>query len=408
MRPKPKLPYWVYIVSLLVPLVGFAISTRGPNMLDHIGAEYDSIARAIVAGRGFSDPFEVESGPTAWMPPVLPILMAAGYWLADNDRMAVIAMFVGLQGIAIATTCLFVIRESIRIGRVGWGLLILSVGILVNFHTLFYFTHDHALLLLVSWVLFWIMTRWPSAPSGAIAVGCGVAGGIVALCSPVMAAAWAVWTAVSWRASIRSVAIAAFVSIAVISPWMIRNRVVLGRWVPIKSAGKFELWQSMCLDNDGVMDMFVMIQHPWGKDNEARRRYVELGEIAFIDTFDTETSEKFKTEPVDCLDRIANRFASATLFWEPLSANAIPQTLRVVRSIVFVFPFLAMFVILLRTDRTLAKQESAAIWIYAAVLVPYVLISYYDRYAAPLIGIKMLMVLYATASLPVSRRQPVP
>ncbi len=33
-------------------------------------------------------------------------------------------------------------------------------------------------------------------------------------------------------------------------------------------------------------------------------------------------------------------------------------------------------------------------WIYGAYLLPYVLISYYDRYAMPLLGMKMVLVVY--------------
>src|SRR6187399_1135408 len=43
----------------------------------HLGAEYFHVARALADGRGFSDPFGEATGPTAWMPPVFPMLLAA-------------------------------------------------------------------------------------------------------------------------------------------------------------------------------------------------------------------------------------------------------------------------------------------------------------------------------------------
>lgn len=42
---------------------------------------------------------------------------------------------------------------------------------------------------------------------------------------------------------------------------------------------------------------------------------------------------------------------------------------------------------------------AAAVAIYALVLLPYVLVSYYDRYAAPLVGMKMLIVAHALGLL---------
>ena len=49
---------------------------RNDLMTSHLGAEYLNIAQALRAGRGYADPFRAETGPTAWMPPVLPTILA--------------------------------------------------------------------------------------------------------------------------------------------------------------------------------------------------------------------------------------------------------------------------------------------------------------------------------------------
>lgn len=48
-----------------------------PFLHQHLGAEYYNIGRALADGRGFSDPFAESTGPTAWMPPLFPLLIAA-------------------------------------------------------------------------------------------------------------------------------------------------------------------------------------------------------------------------------------------------------------------------------------------------------------------------------------------
>jgi hypothetical protein len=83
------------------------------------------------------------------------------------------------------------------------------------------------------------------------------------------------------KARIKATVTAALVSILVVAPWTIRNRLVLKRWIPIKSNGMYELWQSQCLDQDGVLDSITLGQHPWGNDGEQRQQYARLGEIAF-------------------------------------------------------------------------------------------------------------------------------
>src|SRR5258708_21828049 len=42
----------------------------------HLGGESFNMARSMVAGEGFSHPFDQPTGPTAWQPPLLPILLA--------------------------------------------------------------------------------------------------------------------------------------------------------------------------------------------------------------------------------------------------------------------------------------------------------------------------------------------
>jgi hypothetical protein len=42
----------------------------------HMGGEYYMIAYAISKGKGFSNPFLAETGPTAWMPPLYCYLLA--------------------------------------------------------------------------------------------------------------------------------------------------------------------------------------------------------------------------------------------------------------------------------------------------------------------------------------------
>src|SRR5262245_20245919 len=74
------------------------------NMNKHLGAEYINIAQAMVNGEGFSNPFQAKTGPTAWMPPVLPTILAGLLWITDNDRDAVMAIVVFLQvNVLIAT-----------------------------------------------------------------------------------------------------------------------------------------------------------------------------------------------------------------------------------------------------------------------------------------------------------------
>lgn len=66
------------------------------------------------------------------------------------------------------------------------------------------------------------------------------------------------------------------------------------------------------------------------------------------------------------------------------------------KRLVFPLPYNALFVLLLFGRRPLKPPVYAAMMVYSFGLLPYVLISYYSRYATPLIAVKMLLVLFAT------------
>src|SRR5262249_11656265 len=67
------------------------------NQNRHLGAEYLNIARSLAAGRGYADPFGDATGPTAWMPPVLPLTLAGLLWANGGDLDEVTAWVVALQ-----------------------------------------------------------------------------------------------------------------------------------------------------------------------------------------------------------------------------------------------------------------------------------------------------------------------
>ena len=130
-------------------------SNPGPSLLishdmsETLGAEYNAIAIAIVKGRGFSDPFMVESGPTAWMPPILPYIIAVLYYLFSGDKSYVIFFLHTFQSISIYFAGFVFIRISRLFRPFGLGHVILPIGLLTEFQGLFQRLDDTWLILFV-------------------------------------------------------------------------------------------------------------------------------------------------------------------------------------------------------------------------------------------------------------------
>lgn len=216
------------------------------NMNRHLGAEYFNIARSIVRGQGFANPFPMPTGPTAWMPPLLPTLLAGLLWACDGDRDAVMTVVLFLQVVVLIGTGLLVLavtrRTTRRLGAVV-AAAVFFVALLSNFHQCFQVTHDSWLVLLaldlVIAGLCWLqpLHGWKTA------AGWGLIGGFCALINPVVAFAWGMSSVVLAfsRRPWSPLGIAVLIAGLTLAPWTIRNYRVFGRLIPVKSNLAYDL-----------------------------------------------------------------------------------------------------------------------------------------------------------------------
>ena len=103
--PQARMSLLLFVASLACQLF-FSYVARPPAMTvtwrQHLGGEYFNIAQAIVDGRGFSDLFGEATGPTAWMPPLFPAILAL-LLAVTNSRVVVAAVVVTLIHLSITT-----------------------------------------------------------------------------------------------------------------------------------------------------------------------------------------------------------------------------------------------------------------------------------------------------------------
>src|SRR6056297_3522600 len=90
--------------------------TYTPHRTDPLclGVECYNVAAAINRGRGFADPFVMETGPTAWVAPVLPIVFAVGLWVTDGSRTLVALLYFALQVAVLSAVATYAYEEISR------------------------------------------------------------------------------------------------------------------------------------------------------------------------------------------------------------------------------------------------------------------------------------------------------
>ncbi|MCI0684534.1 MAG: hypothetical protein L0Y71_20675 [Gemmataceae bacterium] len=372
------------------------------NQTEHLAAEYNSIATAIVAGRGFSDPFKDQAGPTAWMPPVLCWILAGLRWVADGDSEIVIALFILLQDLALMFSGVMTVALSRRTtGRV-WLPAALFVGAMAYYFRLcFQFTHDCWIVLLtLNLVIAGMIWLRPFEQSLRRAAVWGICGGLFALTSPIVGFTWAVAALATGlrKGRRRQFAVAVLMSILTVTPWVIRNYWVFGRLIPVKSNLAFELYQSQCLQAGGVLRGNIFGSHPYAADGEERWRYRKLGEMEYLDEKWEIFAKAVRDNPMDFVERVANRFFAATLEYSPFSPNEERNNGRIffISQLVYPLPFLSLLLLLVLSPwRPLSSAQWIVIGVYLSYLLPYIIISYYDRYKFPVLAAEILMMVWA-------------
>jgi hypothetical protein len=388
------------------------------NMNRVLGSETYEITKALLAGEGFAHPFKERTGPTAWTAPVHPAFLALLLWACDGDLDGVAAVVIALKtAVLIGTGWLILMLARETTCRVGpW--LAAAVYVLLLFSSFrawfqnlgggwrFLLAVDLVLAGCCWWRPFDARPRPRSgrwAPTRRVAVW-GVLGGLCALVSPIIGFTWAVLSvlAAGRRGAWSRLAVALLASGLTVSPWFVRNYLVFGRLIPIKSNLAYELYQSQCQQPDGLLQRATLASHPHMNPGPERAAYKALGEMAFLDLKRAQFLRSVAADPLGFLKRMTDRFLGAVVWYVPFDRaedTGGPVVLWLQR-LIHVLPLLALLVLVYGPARQpLHGAQWVALGIYVFYLLPYIVISYYESYALALLGVKALLVIWGTDRL---------
>jgi hypothetical protein len=376
-------------------------------MNGHLGAEYFNIAESLTRGRGFADPFREPTGPTAWMPPALPFIQAGLLWACDGDRAGLMAIVVFLQVNALLGTGLLVLllagSSGMRLGA-GIGTAAFIVGLVCHFNLCFQFTHDCWLVLLAMDVLIAGICWLRPLECCTYAAAWGLFGGFCALINPVVGLIWAVLASLTGfrQRAWFNLATALLVAGFTLAPWTIRNYLVFGHLIPVKSNLGYELYQSQCLQPDGLLRFATFDLHPSKYAGPERDDYKAVGEMAYMERKRQQFCEAVWANPQDFVRRIGERLLGATVWYEPFQRSEVAKRpwVFLLSRWIHPLPFLGLLALLLTAAwKRIDRVQWNVIAIYCLYLLPYIAVSYYDRYGVPLLGVKVLFVIWGADRL---------
>jgi hypothetical protein len=227
--------------------------------------EHGEIAANLVAGRGFSIKFLGAEGPTSQQAPVYPILVALAFAFGGVDTPPALLLVEIAQSILGGVLVVGVLRLSKAIAPERPGIARIAALVVALHPTLIYAaTHIQVATLattLLTWTLAWAY-RMAESRRVRDAVICGGLLALLALTDPILTLAGPAVGLALWLSRngsprqagpiLRLLTVVTGVFIAGIAPWTIRNFIVHGELVAIKSTFGYAFWQGNCALSEGT------------------------------------------------------------------------------------------------------------------------------------------------------------
>lgn len=402
--------FWIFLVGfalrLAVILVGHTYKFKAYDHDFSFGWEMGRIGRAIATGRGFADPFDGQTGPTAWECPLYPYLIGGVFRLTGVYTHASAIILLGINSVfsALTTIPIFLIARRCFSEKVAlWTAWLWAVlPSVMYWSTRWVWETSLAALLLA--LIFWLTLRMEDLEGVAPWIGFGVLWGVAALTNLSLVSflpASGLWAWYSRcknnKKSLVGVALASLFFGATIAPWVLRNYETFGRFIFIRSNFGAELRLGNGPYADGT---WMSWNHP-SQNIVEFRRYVQSGELGYV-------AER-KREAVDFIRADYGRFAWLSFkkfvyYWGGVPRSSEIPALAPFKNSVFLASSVLAFWGL---GRALRKHQPGAclfLWLVLTYPTIYYFVFPHPRYRHPIEPELGILIVYVISEAQFSRK----
>ena len=285
-KTEARLYLWQFGAGALLLRLGvvlLVLKAHGAAWFFAQASELAALAANVNAGYGLSSPFGGSTGPSAFLAPGYPLLIAGVFHLFGAcSRSSEVAIMLLQSGFSAATVVLLMLLAQRLFGARTANLAgsVWAVGLPLFWLPAIFWETSLSILLCTALIALAACLAESSSVRAWLGMGILSAGAIlvnpsllsIALC----AACWAAYTARRAPAS-RPLA-ALLLCCALCAPWELRNHALLHAWVPLRSNSGYELWQG---NHPGGHGFFDPSFHPNVNQVEFQQ-FARLGELEYM------------------------------------------------------------------------------------------------------------------------------
>lgn len=277
---------------LKVVVIGLLLRVAGMVMIHsyRVTLEKDesaNIAASIAAGHGFSNPFGIQTGPTAWLGPVYPFVLSRFFLAFGSYTKAAIFWALIFNSIVSALTCIPV--YFVALYTFGERVAKLSAWVWALFPYTMYWgmkaVWDTCLSTFLLTVLFLMTLQLAKSSTARKWAFYGLLWGIAGLTNTAelaflpFAGCWICYRQFrQGKPFFKNATVGALLFFATVAPWSIRNYEVFHKFIPIRGNFGEEFHLGNTPEAMGNWQVFL---HPTTNLTELRL-YQKMGEIAYI------------------------------------------------------------------------------------------------------------------------------
>jgi hypothetical protein len=283
---------WLILIVALGVRLGFAWTYQHHNSRQALSVipfmyESSNIGYALATGQGFSSPFRVNTGPTAWMTPVYPAILAAIFRICGPYTFQSWVVAVLLNILFSTLTCIPIFFAGKKIGGLAvaagaawlWALYPDAFQIAVED------IWEASLAALLAAAILWATLALAESTHVRDWCAYGLLWGLALMTNATLGSAlpflllWLMYRAGNaGRPFLFRPALAFAIALLCCVPWTIRNYIMFHSFVPLRSVLGLQLSMG---NNPHAKEVWLGEGHPI-HDQTERELYVQLGEIDYM------------------------------------------------------------------------------------------------------------------------------